>query len=314
MIDSMTEQQTMKAVVIRAFGPPDVLHTADVPLPLPGPDEVRVRVKAAGVQPFDLAVREKGWVPPGLNIRFPQILGNDFAGTIEQAGDYVTDFAAGDDVIGWALLASYAEYVVVPASQIVRKPPSIPWAEAGALAASGQTAHTALQELRVGEGDTVLIHGAAGGVGTMAVQLARALGATVIGTASERNHDFLRDLGANPVAYGPGLGERVRALAPGGVDVALDAAGRDALRVSVDLVPDRERIGTIVDGELAAELGVRMIRSQRSAARLTELAELCAAGKLKVRVRRTFPLEEAAAAHRELASGHGQGKVVLMIG
>lgn len=190
----------------------------------------------------------------------------------------------------------------------------MPWEEAGALTASGQTAHTALAVLGIGHRDTVLIHAAAGGVGSFAVQIARAWGARVIGTASERNHDYLRSLGAVPVVYGPGLVDRVKACATEGVTAALDAAGEEALRASVELVGDRSRIGTIVAFDLVEELGVRPIRSQRSKDRLAELVQMYDQGKLKIHVSQTFSLSEAAEAHRAVESGHVRGKVVLRIG
>lgn len=303
----------MKAAAISTSGPPNVLQVMEFKNPHAGAGQVRVRVKTAGIQPFDLAVRRSGWAPPGLEVRYPQILGNEFAGIIDQVGDEVTNFSVGNEVLGWALLSCYAEYVVVSVDQIVHKPKNMPWEEAGAITASGQTAHTALQELGVGKGDTLLIHAAAGGVGTFAVQLAQAWGATVIATASEHNHDYLRSLGAIPVTYGDGLADRVRALAPDGVDVAFDAAGDDALRASLELVENKNRIGTIVAFDLAEELSVRIIRSQRSVARLSELVELYSQGKLQIYIRKVFPLHHAADAHREMESGHGRGKVVLSI-
>ncbi|MEN1936225.1 NADP-dependent oxidoreductase [Paenibacillus sp. 102] len=304
----------MKAAAISTSGPPNVLQVMEFDNPHAGTGQVRVRIKAAGIQPFDLAVRSSGWAPPGLEVRYPQILGNEFAGIIDQVGDKVTDFSVGSEVIGWSLLACYAEYVVVSVDQIVHKPQNMPWEEAGAITASGQTAHTALQELGVGKGDTILIHAAAGGVGTFAVQLAQSWGATVIGTASEHNHDYLRSLGAIPVTYGDDLVDRVRVLAPDGVHVALDAAGDVALRASLELVKNKDRIGTIVAFDLVEELGVRPIRSQRSVDRLAQLVDLYSQGKLHIHIRKSFPLHKAADAHREIESGHGRGKVVLTIG
>ncbi|MGF9857638.1 NADP-dependent oxidoreductase [Priestia endophytica] len=304
----------MKAAAISASGPPNVLKVMEFDNPHAGAGQVRVRIRAAGIQPFDLEVRSSGWAPPGLEVRYPQILGNEFAGIIDQVGDKVTDFSVGSEVLGWALLACYAEYVVVSVDQIVHKPQNMPWEEAGAITASGQTAHTELQELGVDKGDTILIHAAAGGVGTFAVQLAQAWGATVIGTASERNHDYLRSLGAFPVTYGDDLVDRVRSLAPNGVNVAFDAAGDHALHASLELVENKDRIGTIVAFDLAEELGVRPIRSQRSVDRLAELVELYSQGKLQIYIRKAFPLHQAADAHREIESGHGRGKVVLTIG
>ncbi|MCP2261982.1 NADPH:quinone reductase [Streptoalloteichus tenebrarius] len=303
----------MRAAVITAPGPTATLRVAEVPDPRAGPGEVRVRVRAAGVQPVDTAVAA-GWAPPGVTPRYPQAPGNEFAGVVDQVGEGVTGFSVGDEVLGWRMLSCYAELVVAPADQVVAKPAGMPWEVAGGLSGAGQTAYTALRELGVGRGDTVLVHGAAGGVGTVAVQLARLWGATVIGTASEANHEHLRSLGAVPVRYGEGLVERVRAVAPNGVDAALDAAGEDALRASVELVADRNRIGTLVAFGLHEELGVRAIRGQRGAERLAELAELWEKGLLRISVRRTYPLERAADAHGEITSGHGRGKIVLVVG
>lgn len=303
----------MKAVAFHSPGPPDVLQVMEFDTPVPGTGQVRVKVKAAGVQPVDCAIRAQGFSIPGAEIRYPQILGNEFAGIIDMVGDGVESFSIGNEVIGWSLLSSYAEYVVVPTSQLVRKPKNMPWEEAGVLTASGQTAHTALQELGISKGDTVLIHAAAGGVGTFAVQLARAWGATVIGTASPRNHDYLRSLGAIPVSYGEGLVERVRELAPEGVDVALDAAGEEALRASVELVHDKKRIGTIVAFDLSEELGTIQIRSKRSVSRLSELTKMYEQGLLRVVISQTFPLHQAADAHRAVETGHVRGKIVLTV-
>lgn len=300
----------MKAVTVPEYGGPEVLRVAEVPTPHPGPGEVRVQVYAAGVQPADLAIRS-GWTPPGATVVLPAVLGNEFAGVVDQLGAGTFGWETGDEVIGFCLLGGHAEYVTVDGSHLVAKPAGMPWEQAGSLSASGQTAHVALSELKVGAGDTVLVHGAAGGVGTVAVQLARAWGATVIGTASERNHDYLRELGAIPVTYGPGLVDRVRALAPQGVDAALDAAGRGALDASVELVADRDRIGTITDYRAAQRLGVRSLRGPRTAARLAELTELWEAGGLRLEIAETFPLGRAADAHRLVAGGHVRGKVVL---
>ncbi len=306
-----------KAVVFDSYGGPEVLHLAEVDPGEPDPGQVRVRVKAAGVQPFDCLFRRGDahqWVPA----RFPQRLGNDFAGVVEAVGEGVTGFADGDEVVGWAMLASYSEHVVVGAGEIVAKPAGMPWAEAGVLSASGQTASTALDELRVGAGDTVLIHAAAGGVGSFAVQLAVAAGATVIGTAGERNHDYLRSLGATPVRYGEGLVERVRAAAPGGpdtaLDAALDAAGTlEALESSIALVTDRARIGTTAFQPAAERLGVRRISTDRSTERLSRLAASYADGKLRVIIQRDYAMADAAAAHTEMEGGHVRGKLVLTI-
>lgn len=302
----------MLAAAIRAFGGPEVIEMTELDTPRPSPGEVRVRVKAAGAQAYDCAVRG-GWTPPGMTLTFPQVLGNDFAGVVDELGEGVTGFSVGDEVLGWAVLSCYAQYLVVSADQVVHKPANMPWEEAGAFSASAQTAHTALKALEVGAGDTLLVHAAAGGVGTIAVQLAKEWGATVIGTAGERNHDYLRSLGAIPVAYGDGLADRVRALAPDGVNAALDAVGGEALDVSVELVKDRARIGTLVDFARVEEFGVRAIFSQRSAERLRELTELYAQGRLRVEISRVFPLALAAEAHQIVETGHVRGKIVLSV-
>ncbi|MFD0353281.1 NADP-dependent oxidoreductase [Streptomyces sp. NPDC127110] len=301
----------MKAAAFHAFGGPEVLELLDVPTPVAGPGEVRVRVKAAGTQPTDCAVRT-GWNPPGVTITFPHVTGGDFAGVVDQVGEGVTGLSVGDEVLGYRLQGTYAEYLTVPAEQVVAKPTGVPWEVAGSLSASGQTAHTVLEDLKVSAGETVLINGASGGVGTIAVQLAVLRGAKVIATGREDNHAYLRELGAVPVTYGEGLADRVRALAPEGVDAALDTASAEGLRVAAELVEDKDRVGTIFAYGVHEELGVRWLTSRRNAQRLGELAALVDSGKLRVHVRRTLPLARAAEAHRELETGHGRGKIVLL--
>ncbi len=302
----------MRAAVFYSFGGPEVLQVVELGTPEAGRGQVRVQVEAAGVQAFDCAVRS-GWTPPGQTLRFPQVVGNDFAGVVDQVGAGVGDFHVGDEVIGWAVLASCAEYIVVAAEQIVAKPAEMSWPQAGILSASAQTAHTALEQLRVGPGETLLVHGASGGVGTIAVQLATAVGATVIGTAGPANQDYLRSLGATPTTYGDGLVHRVRALAPNGVDAVLDAAGGEALDVSLDVVADRDRIGTLVDFDRAQELGVRSIQTQRSAQRLQAITDLYRTGRLTITVSETFLLDQIVEAHRKVDTGHARGKIALLI-
>jgi enoyl reductase len=269
-------------------------------------------VRAAGVQPFDALFRSGAadrWVPA----RFPQRLGNDFAGIVDAVAPGVTGVAVGDEVLGWAMLSSYGEHVIAGRDEIVPKPPGMPWPEAGVLSASGQTAATALTELGVGEGDTLLVHAAAGGVGSFAVQLAVARGASVIGTASEPNHPYLRTLGAVPVNYGDGLTDRVRAAAPHGVTAALDASGtREALEASLALLGTAARIGTVAFTPASGELGIRTLSTVRSAAQLQDLAALYTAGRLRITVSDTFPLERAAEAHRAIETGHTRGKIALL--
>ena len=241
-----------RAVVFDAYGGPEVLRVVEVPAPEPGPGQIRVRVRAAGVNPIDAKVRG-GRLDGRFPVAFPQTLGNEFAGVVDRLGAGVTGCRAGAEVFGFTSMAAYADHVLVGADQVAAKPADLPWVTAAALSAVGQTAYHALRILAVGRGETLLVHAAAGGVGTVAVQLARRLGATVIGTASEGNHDYLRSLGATPVTYGPGLAERVRGLAPGGVDAVLDCVGAGAVRASLDLVADR-RFGE--RGELDPRHGV----------------------------------------------------------
>lgn len=297
------------ATVFDRHGPPEVLRLAELPDPEPGVGEVRVRVRAAGVQPFDLAVRNG--TMPWVTAVFPQQIGQEYSGIVDVVGDGVTSVAPGDAVLGSTMLRGQASMVVVSADTLVRKPPDLDFPTAAGLVAAGQTATGALDELGVESGDVLLVHAAAGSVGTVAVQLARLLGATVIGTASTGNHEYLRDLGAIPVAYGPGLVDEVRAtgLTP---TVALDAAGRGAVSASVELGIDRARIGTIVDDESASVLGTRVVRAPRDPGRLARVVDLAAQGLLTMPVR-TYPLTDVVEAHAAVETGHGRGKVVLAI-
>lgn len=302
----------MRAAAITEFGDADRLQIQRTAVPEPGPDEVLVRVEVAGVQPTDAAIR-RGWAPPGTVIDFPQILGNEFAGTIVKAGNAVEEFSPGDEVLGFRVLECYAEYVSVPANQVVRKPAEVDWLTAGALSASGQTAHTALERLDARAGETLLVHGAAGGVGTVAVQLARLRGLTVIGTGSLSNQDYIRSLGAIPVIYGDGERDRIAAAASTSVDLALDTAGHGNLDIATHLVANRRRVATITEPGLANQLGCQWITSDRSQNRLTELVSLCARDQLRITIRATYPLEHAAQAHRDVETGHGRGKIALDI-
>ncbi|WP_248926868.1 NADP-dependent oxidoreductase [Paenibacillus hamazuiensis] len=304
----------MRAAAFASYGGPEVMSVMEFPDPQAGPGQVRVRVKAAGVQHFDCAVRS-GWKPAyGISVKLPQIPGNEFAGVVDQVGDGVTGFSVGSEVLGFAALNCYAEYVVVSPDQIVNKPGTMSWEEAGGLTGNGQGAHIALKAIGVAPGETILINGAAGSLGAFAVQLAKEWGAkTVIGTASENNHDYVSSLGAIPVTYNEGVADRIRAVAPDGVDAAFDTAGGEGLRAAVELVQDKNRICTYFAYDLIEELGIRLVRGERSATRLAELAELHSQGKLRIHIRQTFPLERADDAHRAIETRHGRGKIVLMI-
>jgi NADPH:quinone reductase-like Zn-dependent oxidoreductase len=252
-------------------------------------------------------------------------LGFEVAGEVVAAGDGATGPAgpivAGDEVIAFRIQGGYADEVVVPAERVVPKPPGQPWDEAGGLMLAGVTAVHALTATGVQAGDTVLIHAVSGGVGLLAAQIAVDAGATVVGTASERRFDALRAYGIVPVHYGEGLADRVRAAAPDGVDAAIDAVGTDeAVDVSLELVADRSRIATVAAFGRAADAGIKALgggpgadpgTEVRDAARL-RLTEMVGAGRLRVVVARTFPLAQAADAHRLVAEGHAGGKVVLL--
>lgn len=306
------ESYMSKAAGLYEPGGPDVLRLIEVDAPQAGPGQVRLRVKAAGVQPFDIAVVD-GSIHGQRDRAVPQIPGNEFAGVVDQVGDAVTDVALGDEVLGYGTLNSYSEYLVVDPGQITAKPVNMPWEVAGGFSAGAQTADIGLREIGVNAGDVVLIHGAAGAVGSIAVQLCRLWGATVIGAARPAQHDYLRTLGAIPIAYGDGFVDAVRALSPRGVDACLDGVGGEALQSALELVPDRSRILTLVEHGRAAQLGIRTTPLTRSAARLAALADLYGQGKLTMHVLDVFPLARAADAHRRYMAGNIRGKIVITI-
>ncbi|MFF3763257.1 NADP-dependent oxidoreductase [Streptomyces sp. NPDC001922] len=304
----------MKAVTINAYG--ETPQLTEEPEPKVGPDSVLIRTKAAGVNPVDWKVAA-GYLDQALYCHFPFVPGWDVAGVVEQVGPAVTEFAPGDEVIGYnrqdhVQHGTYAELVTAPVRTLARKPASLSWAQAAGLPLAGLTAYQSLRAAGVGTGDTVLVHAAAGGVGSLAVQIAVARGARVIGTASERNHDFLRSLGAEPVTYGDGLPDRVRALAPDGVDAALDFVGGAAVAQSLEVTGAPERIVSIADFQVAA-VGGRYVFVRPDAADLTALGELADAGKLTVPVDQELPLAEAAEAFRISQEGRTRGKIVLTV-
>jgi NADPH:quinone reductase-like Zn-dependent oxidoreductase len=301
----------MQAVIFRQYGGPEVLEWGQVETPQAGPGEVRVRVRAAGVQPIDCAVRA-GFTPVWLQPELPAVPGNEFAGVVDQVGADVAGIAVGDEVLGFGFMNAQAEFVVVPAGQVTAKPAGMAWEVAGGFSGAAQTAHIALDLIRPAPGETLLVHGAAGAVGAVAVQLAVSAGARVVGTASAANQDYLRSLGALPVDYRRGLAEQLRTLLPVGADAVLDGAGGAALDLSLDLCADRSRILTLVEHDRAAELGIRTTENLRSADRLAGLAARYSAGDLRFLIRRTYPMAEAADAHREVETRHGRGKVVLV--
>ena len=295
----------MEAIVFDRFGGPEVLRTARVAVPEPGPGQVRLRVRSAGVNPVDHKIRS-GWLEQVFPTTFPKILGWEASGVVDATGADVTGPAIGDEVFGFTDTGAYAEFAL--ATVVARKPARLSWDEAAALPVAGETAQRVLDLLAVGAGDTLLLHGASGGVGGVAVQLAVARGATVIGTASPAGHDRLRELGAVPVAYGAGLADRVRAVAPDGVDAVFDAAGQDALPPSIELRGGTDRIVTIADAANAHALGVSFSADGPRTA--DALARLAAAG-LRIVVAQTFALADAGKAHERIATGHTGGKILL---
>ncbi|MGY4768128.1 NADP-dependent oxidoreductase [Kribbella sp. CWNU-51] len=302
----------MRAVVFEEFGGPEVLRTEDVTEPHAGPGQTRVRVRAAGVNPIDFKVR-RGWTKGFIDVTFPATPGLEVAGVVDEVGEG-SEFAVGDEVVGWSTTGSYAEHAL--AGNVVRKPEGLSWEQAVGLPIAGETAQRVLDELQLKDGETLLLHGAAGAVGSIAAQLAKTAGATVIGTASPANHDFLRSLGVIPVAYGEGLVDRVREVAPQGIDAVFDTAGHGGPKESIELRGDTDRIVTIADFS-AAELGVAASMGSSAspaeiAAGLTNQLQAAAAGNLQVRIAQTFALIDAAKAQELSESGHAPGKVVVL--
>ncbi|TSB18196.1 NADP-dependent oxidoreductase [Streptomyces benahoarensis] len=306
----------MKAIITNSYGGPEVLTLADRPDPKVGPDSVLVRVRAAGVNPVDWKI-VAGALDPMMDAYFPLTPGWDVAGVVTGVGADATEFAVGDEVIGYVRKdavqhGTYAELVAAPVRTLARRPAALSWQQAAGLPLAGLTAYQSIRRVGLRHGETVLVHAASGGVGSLAVQIAVAEGARVIGTAGERNHAFLRSLGAEPVLYGAGLGERVRELAPDGVDAALDFVGGGVVAVSQEVLKDRSRVASIADGEVTA-LGGHMVWVRPDSADLAALAALADAGRLTVPVEATFPLSGAADAFRLSQGGHVRGKIVLEV-
>jgi NADPH:quinone reductase-like Zn-dependent oxidoreductase len=299
----------VKAVRFSQFGGPEVLEIVDLPDPHPGPGQVRISVRAAGISPSD-GKKRQGLMDEEL----PQTLGYEAAGVVDELGAGVTDAAVGDRVLGFSAEgAAQAELAVL--SWYAPVPPSLDFAGAAALPAAVETATRALDQLGVATGTVLLINGASGSVGSAAAQLAVARGARVIGTASPASREYLCSLGADPFAYGPGLTERVRALAPGGADAALDVAGSGVLPELIELAGGREHVVTIADFAGAREHGVRFSSGDagRALHALAGIGELIESGRFALPVARTFPLAEVAAAHRASEAGHVRGKLVLVL-
>jgi NADPH:quinone reductase-like Zn-dependent oxidoreductase len=302
-----------RAVRYENYGDVDVLDVVEVEDPAPGAGQLLVRVKAAGINPGEAKIRD-GMLADRFPSTFPSGQGSDLAGVVEQVGEGVDGFAAGDEVIGFTDdRASQAELVVIPAENATRKPAGVSWEVAGSLFVVGATAWASVRAVALVAGDTVVISGAAGGVGVLAVQLARRAGATVIGLASERHHEWLRAHGAVPVTYGDGVAERIRESAPDGVDAFLDLVGGGYVELALQLGVAPGRINTIADFAAVDKHGVKSQGNAvgASAAVLAELAGLIDAGELELPIAATYPLDQVRDAYRELADNHTRGKIVL---
>jgi NADPH:quinone reductase-like Zn-dependent oxidoreductase len=286
---------------------------ADVPGLSPDPGQVRIAVRAAGINPIDWKTM-RGAMREAIPLTLPAGLGTDVAGVVDQVGAEVTVFRVGDSVMGASLTPSFAEFALADPASLIQKPDAISWEAAGSVAGAGGTAYAVLNELGVHATDTLLIHAAAGGVGTFAVQLAVAREARVIGTASQSNFDYLRSMGAEPVSYGDGLFDRVHAIAPRGVDAVLDASGRGEIPLSIELAGGPERVLTLVAFDAAAsgiQVHVGGAGSELGPA-LRDIASLIEQGRLSVPIWRTYPLAQTAAALDASQSGHLHGKIVIL--
>ncbi|POX53967.1 alcohol dehydrogenase [Streptomyces sp. Ru71] len=307
----------MKAISYSRYGGPEVLEYGEVREPKVGPDAVLVRVRAAAVNPVDWKCRE-GYLDGMIESVFPVVPGWDMSGVVVRPGVSVTEYAEGDEVIGYVRedflsRGTFAEYVAAPVRTLARKPRNLSFEQAAGLPLAGLTAYQVLvKALQVKRGETVLVHAAAGGVGSIAVQLARHFGARVIGTASERNHDYVRGLGGEPVSYGEGLADRVRGLAPEGLDAAFDTVGGDALQASVNLLGAGGRLASIADPEVQT-YGGRYYWVRPDAEDLQKLSDLADQGVVSVHIDAAFPLERAADAHRHSQEGRTRGKIVVTV-
>jgi NADPH:quinone reductase-like Zn-dependent oxidoreductase len=304
-----------QAVRFERYGDVDVLQVVEVPRPVPGQGQAVVRVKAAGINPGEASIRA-GLLHERWPATFPSGQGSDLAGVVDEMGDGVTDVAVGDEVIGFTHdRASQAELVAVEADHLTPRPPGVPWEVAGALFVAGTTAYAAVRAVALDKGDTVIVSAAAGGVGTIAVQLAHLAGATVLGLASPPHHGWLRDHGIVPVDYGDGVEERIRDVADGRMDALVDTFGGGYVDLAISLGIAPERIDTIVDWTAAQRHGARTDGNLAGASAevLAALAGLVDSGRLDVPIARTYPLAEVREAYRELEQRHTLGKIVLIL-
>jgi NADPH:quinone reductase-like Zn-dependent oxidoreductase len=302
-----------RTVQFSDYGGTDALRVIDAPELNAGPNQVRIAVRAAGINPIDSKILH-GFMAEVMPLTLPAGLGSDVAGVVDEVGAGVTQFAVGDEVLGSSLTPALSESALADPANLVIKPADVGWDVAGSLAGAGGTAWAVLNKLDIRANETLLIHAAAGGVGTFAVQLAVAHGARVIGTASERNFEYLRSISAEPVSYGDGLLERIRAVAPEGVDAVLDASGRGEIPLSIELAGGPSRVLTLVAFD-AADTGIQVFAGGTGDERgpaLREIVSLIEQRALTVPIWRTYPLEETAAALDASSAGHLRGKIVVL--
>jgi NADPH:quinone reductase-like Zn-dependent oxidoreductase len=302
-----------RAVRFDKYGGIEVLQVVEVERPIPGPGKVLVRVRAAGINPGEASIR-KGLFAARWPSTFPSGQGSDLAGIVEEVGPGVANVAVGDEVIGFTEnRSSQAELVVIDSGNLVPRPANVPWEQAGALFVAGTTAYAAVRSVALKADDTVVVSGAAGGVGSIAVQLAREAGAKVIGLASAPNHPWLTDHGVVPIAYGDGVEDRIRTASGGKVDALVDTFGGGYVELALKLGIPANRIDTVIDFAAAAKYGV-MTEGNQAAANaqvLGELAGLLASGRLEIPIAKVYPLAEVRDAYRELEQRHTRGKIVL---
>jgi NADPH:quinone reductase-like Zn-dependent oxidoreductase len=301
------------AVRFDEYGDVDVLKVVEVARPVPGPGQVLVRVKAAGINPGEASVR-KGLMHSLWPATFPSGQGSDLAGVVDELGPDVTQFAVGDDVLGFVdTRSSQAELVVVDVEHLVARPGNVPWDAAGSLFVVGTTAYAATRAVNLVPGDTVVVSGAAGGVGSLVVQLAVNARATVIGLASEGHHGWLTSRGVIPVVYGDGAAERIRKTSNGRIDAFVDTFGGGYVEIAIGLGVAPDRIDTIIDWQAARQFGTKTDGTAAAATAevLAELAGLIASGRLEVPISKAYPLAEVRDAYRDLEQRHTLGKIVL---
>jgi NADPH:quinone reductase-like Zn-dependent oxidoreductase len=310
----MEKTNRSRAVKFDKYGGIDVLNVVEVPRPVPGKGQVLVRIKATGINPGEGTIRE-GKLAKQWPATFPSGEGSDLAGTVEEVGEEVKNIKIGDEVIGFTdNRASHAELVIVETDHLIPRPAKVPWEQAGALFVVGTTAYSAVKAVALKAGDTVVVSAAAGGVGSIIVQLAKNTGANVIGISGEDSHSWLSGKGITPVAYGEGMADRIRKAAGGRIDAFIDTHGDGYVELAIGLGIAPERINTIIDFEAAKKYGVKMAGSAESAKAevLSELAEMIATGRLEIPIARVYHLADVRDAFRELEKHHTHGKIVLV--